>query len=260
VLLLASDVGLYQLRWEPGGVPVQILVTPDDQDRGFYAVAVTTGIQGDVDVAVAAQGTGGVFLSTAGGAPNSFRSIGLSGEDIRVLQIQQDGPRSFLWAGAAVAGGEDPGKGAFRWELLGPKDPPQGPQAFAANWKAGSCWSLAFQGTTVLAASHHGGVLRLDVSKQTPAWQTMDVNAGLPLRDAAQFLFLQVNEVAVNPDADLALAGTDRGVFRSTDEGLHFSDVSKNEFSDAVTLPATWLFCSEQHEITVVSEDEANRA
>jgi rod shape-determining protein MreB len=39
-------------------------------------------------VAVAAQSTGGVYLSHEGGRPNTFRRIGLQGEDIRELAVQ----------------------------------------------------------------------------------------------------------------------------------------------------------------------------
>ena len=109
-LLIASDVGLYELAVEAEASPVQVLVTPD-QTQGFYAVGVAVDALGSRNVAVAAQETGGVWLSSEGGAPSSFRKIGLAGEDIRVLSIQRDGPRAFLWAAAAAAGGDDPGKG-----------------------------------------------------------------------------------------------------------------------------------------------------
>jgi hypothetical protein len=51
------------------------------------------------------------------------------------------------------------------------------------------------------------------------------------------------------------MVGTPDGVFRSQDETEYVS-VSTRDF-DRVTLPPTWLFCSGEHEITVVTEDEA---
>ncbi len=57
---------------------MQILVTTD-QTQGFYAVGVAVDALGARNVAVAAQETGGVWLSSEGGAPSSFRKIGLAG-------------------------------------------------------------------------------------------------------------------------------------------------------------------------------------
>ena len=51
------------------------------------------------------------------------------------------------------------------------------------------------------------------------------------------------------------LAGTDAGVFKSAD-GAHFEPASSREFRERVTLPDTWLFCSGEHEVSAVSEDE----
>src|SRR5262249_13800793 len=110
-LLLATSAGLYELTPRPGGSPVQALVDRADANRAFYAVVAATDARGTVNVAVAAQGMGGVFLSSEGGQPGTFRRAGLQGEDIRELAVQVDGPRRFLWAGAAAQGGADAGKG-----------------------------------------------------------------------------------------------------------------------------------------------------
>jgi hypothetical protein len=254
VLLMATDVGLYELRIE--GSPVQALVDPQDQNKGLYAVVASKDVRGQVSVAVAAQGTDGVFLSSDGGRSNTFRHIGLQGEDVRVLTVQYDGPRSFLWAGVAAVGG-DPGKGCFRWELRGAEDPPEGWRPFGKGWTGGSCRDLAFQGTQVLAATHRAGVQRLDASKRDPNWETLDVRCGLPLRDPGRFH--PVDTIAADPAGRLAIAGGVEGVYRSEDGGTTYSPASSKEFSDRVTLPPTWLFCSGEHDVIVVSEDEAER-
>ena len=253
-LLIASDVGLYELAVEAEASPVQVLVTPD-QTQGFYAVGVAVDALGSRNVAVAAQETGGVWLSSEGGAPSSFRKIGLAGEDIRVLSIQRDGPRAFLWAAAAAAGGDDPGKGAWRWELRGGEDPPEGWVAFGRKWNAGSCWGLAFQDSTVFAATHHGGVLRLDARRADASWAALDVNSGLPLRDPTKFLFAEVDDVAAGGESGLILAGGAKGVYGSTD-GSNYQTRCETEFAETVSLPETWLFVSGEHEITVVSEGD----
>jgi hypothetical protein len=257
VLFLATDAGLYELDTRPGSSPVQVLVDPQDQKRAFYAVTSSRDLRGQVSVAVAAQTTGGVFLSSEGGRPNTFRLIGLQGSDIRVLAVQVDGPRAFLWAGAYAAGQSDNGKGCFRWELRGREDPPEGWVELNQGWTGGSCRALAFLGNQALAASYRQGVLRLDLTERNPAWQAPDVRCGLPLRDPGRFH--PVDSVAADPGGGLALAGGVEGVFRSTNGGLNYATASQGEFTDKVTLPPTWLFSSGEHDITVVSEDEVER-
>ncbi len=256
VLLLATDVGLYEIALQPGGAPVQVQVDPIRSNLGFYAVTTATDVRGVVSVAVAAQATSGVYLSSEGGQLNTFRPIGLSGEDIRVLEVQYDGPVSFLWAGAAAPGGDEPGKGCFRWQLLGSQDAPEGWVPFGKGWAGGSCRSIAFQGTRVMAGTHHAGVVRLNSQSANAAWQTPDINCGLPLRDPGRFQ--PVDTVAVDPAGRLVVAGGPGGSLRSDDGGVHYQSCSGKEFTDKVTLPDTWLFVSGEHDITVVSEDEAS--
>jgi hypothetical protein len=256
VLFMATESGLYELVLTPEGSPVQVLVAQDDPDLGFYAVAASRDLRGQVSVSVAARGTEGLYLSSEGGEAKSFRHIGLDGEDIRTLAVQHDGPRSFLWAGAAAAGGAD-GNGCFRWELRGSENPPEGWQAFSKGWKGGSCRSLAFLGNLVVAGSHHAGVQWLDSSAQEPAWTVPDVNCGLPMRDPGRFR--PVDTVAVNTEATLIMAGGEAGVYSSQDEGTTYASRSDKVFSDKVTLPPTWLFCSGEHAINVETEDEAER-
>jgi hypothetical protein len=254
ILLLASDVGLYQVGLEQGDTFVQILVTPQ-QTRGFYAVAVALDALGARNVAVAAQAAGGVWLSSEGGAPQTFRDTkALTGQDIRVLAIQRIKSRAFLWAGAAAAGSDDPGKGTWRWELRGSDDPPEGWVAFGKNWTAGSCWGLAFAANTVYAATHHGGVVRLDSTRASSAWVSPPIASGLPLRDPTKFLFGQLDTVAADPSG-FVLAGCATGIFGSTD-GAKYASRSQSQFTDSVELPSTWLFVSGDHQITVVSEGD----
>jgi hypothetical protein len=257
VLLLATNQGLYELETRPGGSPVQVIVNTQDPTQGFYAVVAATDVQGETSVAVAAQGSGGVLLSSDAGKSGSFRFTGLGGEDIRALAVQRDGPRLFLWAGVTVSGGEaDPGKGCFSRELLGAVDPPNGWQPHMNGWSAGSCLSIACQGTRILASSYRAGVLRLDASERDPAWQAPDVRSGLLLRVDRRGQFEPVFCVAADARDPTILAGGTKGVFRSRDGGITYASVSQAEFEDTVTLPPTWLFCSAEPDITVESDDE----
>lgn len=265
VLLMATDVGLYDL--ELGKGLALVLVDPGNQNRGFYAVAAARTARGELNVAVAAQGTAGVLLSTEAGKSRTFKGIGLVGEDIRVLAVQSAGVQSVLWAGVYVEGGNDPGKGCFSWNLTTGEAPAEGWQTHAKGWDAGSCKAIAFQGSRVLAASHHGGVLRLRGDVADAAWESPGVTANLPARTLGRFH--PVNAVAGDP-GKFVMAGvelvhdegtkdqpTDHdGVFRSED-GLRYTYYSSKEFKDEVTLPETWLFCSGEHELEVVNADEA---
>jgi hypothetical protein len=255
LLLMATNAGLYELLIRPGSSPVQVSVDASRQTLGFYAVTASTDVLGGVNIAVAAQDTRGVYLSSSGGLTNTFRPIGLRGEDIRHLVIEHEGPRSFLWAATAVVGGNDPGKGCFTWELRGSQDPPEGWLIFGKNWTGGTCHSLTFVGRKVLAASHRSGILQIDLHAREGSWQTSDVECGLPMRDAGRFH--PVAAIATNTAGSLVLAGGTRGVFRSNDGGQTYTSASNKVFSEKVTLPATWLFVSGEHDITVVSEDEA---
>ncbi len=273
VLLLATDKGLYELiDPKPESNLVQVLVSAANQALSFYSVTTYTDLRGSVMVAVAAQNSGGVFVSSESGRSNTFRPIeGMEGLDVRVLAVQVQGPRAWLWAGT-FAFGDDAGKGCYRWEIRegGAEDPPEGWDTFTADWKAGSCRALAFGSSGVFAATHRGGVLRLDPTRAEPKWQSPDINSGLPLRDLSRGRFVTVDTLAANPAGTLILAGvaggdeqgTGRGVYRAPDQGDNyaawkFALCSTSRFTDRVTLPETWLFASGAHEITVTSENEA---
>ncbi len=254
ILLLATDQGLYELALRPGSAPVQLVVNPNDQDRGFYAIASVVEARGVVTVAAAAKGRGGVYLSSDGGQSRSFRRIGLVGEDVRRLMIQRAVARAYLWAGAA-ASGDDPGKGCFRWELVGRDDPSDGWQAYNQGWKGGSCRQIAFLSNRVLVATHRAGVLWLEGNQKQ--WQSPELDSGLPLR-GEQRLFHPVVSLATNPSGNLTMAGGGDGIYRSQDGGNRYRSASRKAFDEIVTLPQTWLFVSGEHEITVVDENEAS--
>jgi Baseplate J-like protein len=257
LLMLATDQGLFELALQAQASPVQVQVDPGKPTLGFYAVAASVGIRGTFFVATAARGAGGVFLSSQGGRQGTFTLLGLSGDDVRVLEVQQDGVRTFLWAGITVAGNEA-GKGCVRWELQG-ATPPTTRTLVNKQWDGGSCHALAFKGSLVFAATHQKGVLWLDQSKGDDAsWHLPVLGCGLPVRDVER-IFHPVLTVAADPAQQLVLAGGPVGVYCSADDGTNYENCSSREFRDKVTLPGTWLFCSGEHSVEVLSEDEANR-
>ena len=183
----------------------------------------------------------------------TFRNIGLTGKDVRVLEVQKDGPNRFLWAGIAAAGGDDPGEGTQSWQLLGSEDPVEKWRAWNAGWLGGSCWAIAFREGTVHAASHQSGVLWLDTGTPNATWQSPTVGSGLPLRDLRRFH--PVDTVAASPDGLPLMAGGIQGVRRSRDGGATYDDPSRREFDEEVTIPPTWLLVDGQNDITVTTAD-----
>jgi len=253
-LLLASEKGLFEIAARQNADPRQLVVDPADQDLGFYAVAVSADeVRGQPAIAVAARGERGVFLAADG---MSFKPVGLSGELVRILQVQHRGPHRYLWAGIA-APGTDPGKGCFRLRITAEGAAPGGWSAFAGAWaeaKAGSCLSLVFQNSLVLAGTRNRGVLRLDTDEAVASWAAPNVDCGLPLRELGRLQPVPV--IASDPSGRMVLAGGRQGIYRSSDQGLSYRHCSGSEFGEGVTLPPTWLLCSQEHDIIVVSEDE----
>ena len=246
-LLVATDKGLYELALLAGATPTQVLVEGADPDRGFYAVEAFTDERGEWEVAVAAQAELGVYLSREAGRPGSFAMVGLAGEDTRTLAVQVDASGAWLWAGLGEADPKQPGQGAQRARLF---EADLRWERRQTGWQGGTCWSLVFTAKRVFAASQNGGVLRLDLDVAEPSWQSIDVNAGLPLRDMPRFE--PVDRLAASPGG-LLVAGGPAGVYSSDGEGSRWRPIAHREADEVVTIPGTWLLCSGRHEIEVVS-------
>lgn len=254
-LLLAAANGLYKLSISANSSPVQIVVDEDNHNIGVRALATRESLSGSTCVAIALSNRKGVFLSHDFGRTGSFKKIGLENDDVRTLKIQREGVRDFLWAGVTVAGNED-GKGCIRWEMTGDGDPSSSRQDFYLGWRGGSCRALAFFGSQVFAGTHDSGVLRLDASRSEAKWEGVKLQCGLTPREEKR-LFAPVRCLAASGsgDAMILLTGMDSGLFHSED-GENFSSASEGERTDVVTVPPTWLFCSGNHELEVVTDDD----
>jgi hypothetical protein len=254
ILIMATDKGLYELSLKPKASPLLIEVDISRPAMGFYAVAASKDIQDTFFVAAAAREKNGVFLSSQGGKSKTFTLIGAKEDDVRLLEVQQDGVRTYLWAASFVAGNEPP-KGCIRWELQG-SVPPSNPTRMVNKWEGGSCHGLAFTNGFAYAATHEKGVLWLDLSKGDQApWHAPVPTCGLPIRGQVGLFFEPVLTVAGDPELNIVMAGGSQGIYRSKDNGTSYQ--SSNVSQDRVTLPDTWLFCSGEHKVEVVVEDEA---
>jgi hypothetical protein len=232
-------------------------VNPGDEAVGYYTVAATRDSKGTYLVALASREKGGVFLSTEAGRGNTFSNIGLAGEDVRLLEIQRDGSRLFLWAGLAAPSAGDPGEGCRVIELTTPMGKSADWDAYNKNWQGGSCVNLIFGGGSIYAGSYDGGVLKLDDRTDGAAWQPSDVRCGLPLA-TKEHPFERIDALATDSGANVLMAAGVSGIFRSSDGAQHFQGCSSRIFTDKVSLPPNWLFCSGDHDIEVKDEDEAD--
>jgi len=255
LLIMATDNGLFELSLKPDSSPVQIGVDASRPTLGFTAVAASMGIRGTFFVAAAARSKSGVFLSSQGGQSNTYTLIGGKDDDIRVLEIQQDGVRTFLWAASFVAGTEA-SKGVLRWELQGSAPPGEGTRIIK-GWEGGSCRGLAFTNAFAFAATFEAGVLWLDLTKGDEAsWHKPVTTCGLPIRGQNDLRFHPIMALAGDVEKNIVLAGGPMGIFRSLDNGTSYQPSSSKVFQDRVTLPETWLFVSGEHRIEVINEDE----
>jgi hypothetical protein len=117
---------------------------------------------------------------------------------------------------------------------------------------------LAFADQWVFAGSNRGGALALDTTVAAPAWRAAPLDAGLPIRDAERLLHV-VSCVAAAPvpgGAPMVFAGGPMGVYRSLDGALRFATASATVFTDRIPLPPNWLYCADQHHLSVVIDDD----
>ncbi len=261
VLIMATDKGLHDLLLAPLTGPLLITVDPSKPSLGFNAVAAAISVRGTPYVAAAVRSSSGVsvYLSAKAGpsSPYSFEPLGLKDENVHVLEVQQDGARIYLWAGLWAIGNE-PGKGAVRWELQGGSA--GDPVPMNRRWDGGSCLGLAFNDSFAFAATHDKGVLWLDLSKKAAeefTWRAPLKESGLKVREDEVHDFDEVDALASVTGQSIVMAGGSSGIYLSKDNGTSYTLCSNKVFADRVTVSPTRLFVSGPHDVAVVSEDEA---
>jgi hypothetical protein len=246
LLLIATVKGLWELAVEEKAQPLPVSVDPDDPNLPLHAVASAVDARGSWIAAVVARDRKGVYLSEQGGRGGTFKKFGLEGEDVRRLELQQEGVRTRLWGGLSAANPSDAGRGTWMRDLTGAGDWRRVDQ----GWNGGSCFALAFDGPLVYAATHHMGVLTLDVTQPDLQWVTPTLGSGLPQRGPEK-LFQPILSVAAR--ARVVLAASAQGVYRRQPDGTYRSCSAAEVRPDLLPLPSTWLFCSGPHQIEVVS-------
>ncbi|MBN1983466.1 MAG: baseplate J/gp47 family protein [Chitinivibrionales bacterium] len=253
LLFLATDKGLYELLCTENPSPLQIVVDPVLDAKGYYSVGDVIDLLGTHFVAVAAQNKKGVYLSSKAGATNTYSFIGLRDKDVRKIIVDQRGARVFLWACITV-GGNEAGEGAYRVELRGTEIAANEWEAFSRGWKGGSCNGVIFDDGKVLAASHNAGVLVNRNGVSSDYWEASAIGCGLPTRDVEK-IFQPVKVVGNTKEPYVVIVGGPVGLFRSSD-GIAYESICKKDYLETVPLPPNWLFCSGTHLIEVEKEDE----
>jgi hypothetical protein len=245
----ATDNGLFRLELQQGAVPESILVEAAAPAKPFYAVEVVSDPGNDLQLAVAAQELGGVYLSFQGGRAGTFQPLGLNGIDVRMLRTQRTPGRRFLLTGA-YATGDEAGAGISRLELLPYQISPDGWKAVGSGWVGGSCRDIATVGDRVFAATARSAVTIGDTSREGVPWRASAVDCGLPLREVGRFQPL----FSVASAGNLLLAGCVGGVY-STTNARQWQHASQQVFAERISLPRTWLFAPGEHELTVKYDD-----
>lgn len=239
-LLLATERGLFRAGLEAGVPAVPISVDAEQPELGFFAVTAYRRANGTVEVAVASMGRG-VYGSVAGGASGTFEQWEL-GHDARVLESQYVGNATYLWAGA-VRGGDDVAPFRMNRDDASPIF-----RQITEGWTGEGCTALAF-GDGVVAGSYSAGTLRLVRGDAGDRWARAGIDNGLPIRDQEGFLLEPIRSLAMH--GSMVLAGTSRGVYRQDTAEERFDAAATEEFTDSVSLPDGWLFCSGQHDVEV---------
>ena len=174
--------------------------------------------------------------------------VGLRNQYTGTLRTQFDSSGAWLWVGMGETSAASTQKGAARARLF---EAEIRWEQRDQGWAGGTCTALAFAGRRVFASTHSAGVLWLDLDDAAMTWQPLDVNAGLPMRDLSRFE--PVDALAAAPDGTMLLSGGPRGVHRSDADGVQWERCDHRRDDEVVTIPPTWLMCSGQHEIEVVS-------
>jgi hypothetical protein len=245
----ATDRGLFRIAVADAAVPEAVLVDATNPAKPCYAVAVLSEPGADLQLAVAAQELGGVYVSFQAGRSGTYAPVGLTGVDVRLLQMQRSPGRRFLLSGA-FATGDEAGAGVSRLELLGYQPSSDGWQLVGKTWVGGSCRDLACSGEQVYAATARAAVCTADTSKPDAPWRAAAVDSGLPLREVGRFQPV----LTVAAAGATVLSGCVGGVYESRD-GRTWAAAGRDTFTERVSLPRTWLFAPSEHKLTVRYDD-----
>jgi len=258
-LLIATHDALYEYTIRAGSVPIKILV--DQQSHDLRIDAITTrqeGSDGGLVAVFSSKENGQIYVSRNGGADKSFQKLSNNpwrAGEVSSLLMQKRGPHHYLWVLLKKMPNQT-GNACYRRHISLSGEDHEGWVKLSAGWKAGNCHSLAFKDSLVFAATEDHGIVFLDLDQRDPEWNKLTQNGKLDLEAISKLGEPEL--VVANPKNALLMVAGKKGVFLSKDKAKTFNNCSRSFFSDEITIPKNWLFCSAEHAIEVELEYESD--
>ncbi|MCW8928900.1 MAG: baseplate J/gp47 family protein [Gammaproteobacteria bacterium] len=257
-LLIATDDALYEYAIGTESVPLKILVDTNKPDLKIDTIVTSQdGNDGGVIAVFSSKDNGQVYLSLNGTADNSFKkyedSPWSSGEVSSIL-IQKRGPHRYLWV-LLKKMPNSTGDGCYRRYISFSGEDHEGWVKMSNGWQAGNCYSIAFNDSLIYAASEKHGILSMDLDSNKPVWNKREMDGKLDLESISKLG--EPEFIVTNPKTGMLLMSGKKGVFLSKDQAETYENCSSHLYSEEITIPKNWLFCSDQHVIEVEQDNES---
>lgn len=257
-ILIATDDALYEYTVGIQSVPIKILVDIDKPDLKIDTIVTSqVGNDGGIVAAFSSKENGQVYISLNGSGENSFEKLKNppweSGE-VSSIEIQKRGPHYYLWALLKKMPNRK-GNGCYRRAVSLSGEEHEGWIKFSNGWQAGNCYSITFCHSLVYAASEEHGIVSMDMDSKEPVWNKQEVAGKLDLETISKLG--QAESVVANPTTGIILVSGKKGVFLSKDKAETYENCSSHLYSEEITIPKNWLFCSDQHNIDVELDNES---
>ncbi len=256
-LLIATNDALYQYAIISGTVPIKILVDLDNHNLKIDRISIIQeGNDGGLVTVYSSKERGQVYLSNNGAAENSFKKFKTtpwSPGEVSSIIMQKRGPHHYLWVLLNKMPNQT-GNACYRRHVSLTGEDHEGWIKLSEGWEAGNCYSLAFSDSLVFSASENHGILVMDMDKKIPEWIKVTRDNKLDLEAVSRLG--EPKQIVADQKNNLIMVAGEKGVFFSKDKAKTFENCSKSYYSDEITLPKNWLFCSSEHEIEVELEME----
>ena len=255
-LLIATDDALYEYAIMTDTVPIKILVDHNNHNLRIDGISIIQeGYDGGLVAVFSSKENGQVYLSNNGAAENSFKKfvdIPWSPGEVSSIVMQKRGPHHYLWVLLNKMPNQT-GNACYRRHVSLTGEDHEGWIKLSEGWAAGNCYSLAFSDSLVFSASEKHGILVMDMDKKNLKWTKLTRDGKLDMEAISRLG--EPKQVVCNPETNLIMVAGKKGVFLSKDQAKTFENCSRSYYSDEITLPKNWLFCSSEHEITVEMEN-----
>ncbi len=258
VLLIATDDALYEYTIGTESVPIKILVDAKKPELKINAIVTSQdGHDGGMVAVFSSKENGQVYFSSNGAADNQFKKLKdppwESGE-VANIAIQKRDAHHYLWALLKKMPNRS-GNACYRRHLSVSGEDHEGWVKLSDGWKAGSCFSVTFYGSNVYAASEEQGILKMDVNAIKPVWEKREIDGKLDLESISKLG--EPESIVASPVTGKLMTSGKKGIFLRDEKSTSFKNCSSHLYSETITIPKNWLFCSEQHAIEIEVDNES---